>query len=175
MNSEKKAYQVIVSVSIAIFIFLTWLIYFKARSETNLVFMNCLPYCNAFFNSLTSVLLINGLIQIKKNRIDLHKKLMLLATVSSAFFLVSYIVYHNFHGDTKFVATGTIRGIYFFILISHIILSAIQVPLILSTLYLAFTGKTIKHKKVARITFPIWLYVSITGVLIFVFLNWFNQ
>ena len=100
---------------------------------------------------------------------------MFSATFTSALFLVSYITYHHFHGDTKFVAVGTIRPIYFGILISHILLSAIQVPLILSTLYLALTRKFVKHKKIARITFPIWLYVSVTGVVIFIMLSQFNH
>lgn len=175
MNSEKNIYKIILSLSLTIFIFLTWLIYFKPVAETSNSAIAYLPALNAFLNALTSILLVTGIILIKNNRIDLHKKFMLAATTSSAFFLISYITYHHFHGDTKFVATGIIRYTYFFILISHILLSALQVPLILSTLYLALSNKTEKHKKVARITFPIWLYVSITGVLIFVFLSWFNQ
>lgn len=174
MKSEKLAYKIILATSLAIFIFLTWLIYFKPAAETSSGFVAYLPELNAFLNALTSVFLISGIIFIKNNRIDLHKKSMLSATATSAVFLISYITYHHFHGDSKFLGVGSIRYLYFFILVSHILLSAIQVPLILSTLYLAFTGRTEKHKKVAKITFPIWLYVSITGVLIFVFLRFFN-
>jgi putative membrane protein len=100
---------------------------------------------------------------------------MLLATFTSALFLVSYIAYHHFHGDSKFLAQGWIRPVYFTILISHILLSVVQVPLILTTLYLAYSKNFVKHKKIAKITFPIWLYVSVTGVLIFIILKWFNE
>lgn len=175
MNSEKRAYQIIVLLSTVVFAFLIWLIYFKPVATTDAGFVNYLPFVNAFLNATTSVFLVLGFIFIKNHRIDLHKKMMMAATTTSALFLVSYIAYHHYHGDTKFLGTGIVRTIYFFILISHILLSAVQVPLILSTLYLAFTGKTVKHKKVARITFPIWLYVSVTGVLVVVFLRLFNQ
>jgi putative membrane protein len=174
MRSDKLAYKIIGILSALVFIFLTWLIYFKPAAETSSTFVSYLPILNAFLNSLTSIFLIFGYMFIRDNRIDLHKKMMLTATFTSFLFLISYITYHHFHGDSKFLGVGFVRIIYFFILISHIVLSAVQVPLILTTLYLAFTGNSIKHKKVARITFPIWLYVSITGVLIFIFLNLFN-
>ncbi len=174
MKNEKLAYKVIGLLSSIVFVFLIWLIYFKPAATTEASFVNYLPMLNAFFNFLTSVFLILGYIFIKNNRIDLHIKSMISATSTSALFLISYVLYHHYHGDSKFLGTGGIRYIYFFILISHIVLSAVQVPLILSTLYLAFTKNTQKHKKVARITFPIWLYVSVTGVLIFIFLRWFN-
>lgn len=174
MKSESTVYKIIILLSVTIFTFLTWLIYVKPAAETSSEIVNYLPILNAFLNALTSVFLIAGMVFIKNNRIDLHKKAMLSATMTSAVFLISYITYHHYHGDSKFLGTGLIRIVYFSILISHIVLSAIQVPLILSTLYLAFTGATAKHKKVARITFPIWLYVSVTGVLIFAILRFFN-
>jgi putative membrane protein len=174
MKSDSLAFKIIILLSILVFAFLTWLIYFKPSVETTSGLIYYLPALNAFLNSLTSLLLILGIVFIKNNRIDLHKKSMLGATLTSAVFLISYITYHYFHGDSKFQGSGLLRTIYFLILISHIVLSAVQVPLILSTLYLAFAGKTEKHKKVAKITFPIWLYVSVTGVLIFVFLRFFN-
>jgi putative membrane protein len=175
-TDDKKVFVIIGFLSFSVIDFLVWLIYFKPGADLSgeITWVASLPVLNAFLNTLTSIFLITGLTFIKQNKIDWHKKAMFAATGSSALFLVSYIAYHHFHGDTKFIATGTIRPIYFGILISHILLSAIQVPLILSTLYLALTKKFIRHKKVARITFPIWLYVSITGVLIFIILRWFN-
>jgi putative membrane protein len=101
-------------------------------------------------------------------------RLMFAALVSSALFFVSYVVYHNFHGDTKFTGTGAVRPAYFFILISHILLSAVAVPLILSSFYLSLAGRLALHKRVSRITFPVWLYVSVTGVLIFAMLKLFS-
>ena len=175
-QSEKKIFVVITLLSVSVLAFLVWLIYFKKGAGVNdeLSWINTLPSLNALLNSMTSVFLIAGLVFIKKNMTRWHIRSMLTATACSALFLISYITYHHFHGDTKFVAQGPIRSIYFFILISHILLSAVQVPLILSTLYLGLTKKFEKHRKIAKVTFPIWLYVSVTGVLIFIFLKWFN-
>ncbi len=175
-SSDRNVFAVIALLSVSVFSFLIWFIYFRhvANPESG-SWINFLPAINAFFNTLTSIFLITGLAFIKQNNIEWHKRFMLAATASSALFLVGYITYHHFHGDTKFIATGTIRLVYFSILISHILLSAVQVPLILSTLYLGLTKKFVKHKKIAKITFPIWLYVSVTGVLIFVILGWFNS
>lgn len=176
-NSDKKVFGIIGVLSFSILAFLTWLIYFKPGADLagEVLWVNSLPALNAFLNSLTSIFLVVGLVFIKKNKVDWHKRAMFAATTTSALFLLSYITYHHFHGDTKFVATGLIRPVYLGILISHILLSAVQVPLILSTLYLALTKNFVKHKKVARVTFPIWLYVSVTGILIFIFLKFFNR
>lgn len=175
-NADKKIFISIILVSLFVILFLVWLIYFKPAatvSEEN-AWVLSLPALNAFLNTLTSVFLVTGLVFIRQNKIDWHKKFMFAAVVSSALFLISYVTYHHFHGDTKFVATGIIKPVYFGILISHILLSIVQVPLILTTLYLAMTKKFALHRRVARITFPIWLYVSVTGVLIFIILRIFN-
>lgn len=175
MNSEKTVFSVIGLLSAAVIGFLFWLIYFKTGvAVDNQGWVSNLPAVNALLNTLTATLLVIGYIFIKKNRRDLHTKAMLAATFTSACFLISYVIYHHFQGDTKFLATGMIRPIYFFILITHILLSIVQVPLILTTLYLAFVKNFTRHKKIARITFPIWLYVSVTGVLIFIILKSFN-
>lgn len=175
MNSEKTIFAVIGFLSVAILSFLFWLIYFKTGSNINGEgWVSYLPALNAFLNALTATFLITGYVSIRLNDIELHKKLMFAATTTSAFFLLSYVTYHHYQGDTKFLAVGLIRPIYFFILITHILLSIVQVPLILTTLYLAFTKQFVRHKKFARVTFPIWLYVSTTGVLIFIILKSFN-
>ncbi len=175
MRSENTVFGIIGLLSAAVIGFLFWLIYFKTGANVgDNGWVSSLPGLNAFLNALTATFLVTGFYAIKKNDRALHTKLMLAATLTSACFLLSYVTYHHYQGDTKFLATGWIRPVYFFILITHILLSIVQVPLILSTLYLAFTKKFQKHKKVARYTFPIWLYVSVTGVLIFVILRWFN-
>lgn len=175
-SNDINVYIIIGFLSFTVLAFLFWLIYVKTASAPvgEVSWINSLPALNAFFNTLTSIFLITGYTLIKQNKIEWHKRFMYLATVTSALFLVSYITYHHYHGDTKFIGTGTVRTVYFGILISHILLSIVQVPLILTTLYLGITKKFVKHKKVARITFPIWLYVSVTGVLIFVILKWYN-
>ena len=98
-------------------------------------------------------------------------RFMICAFVSSGLFLISYIIYHHFHGDTQFLGVGAIRPIYFIILISHISLAIVALPMILITFFFALTGQFIVHKKVARITFPIWMYVSVTGVVVFLLLH----
>ncbi|MBP9681465.1 MAG: DUF420 domain-containing protein [Bacteriovorax sp.] len=174
-KSDKNVFTLIIFLSLGVLVFLVWLIYFKPEANPQSSgWVSSLPALNAFLNTLTSIFLVAGRAFIKQNNIKWHKRLMFTATGTSAFFLISYITYHHFHGDTKFMATGLIRYFYFSVLISHILLSAVQVPLILSTLYLGLTQKFTKHKKVARITYPIWLYVSVTGVLIFILLRWFN-
>lgn len=169
--SVPKAIGVILLVSGAAFLFLIWLIYFRETADETAAWVTNLPAVNAFLNSLSTILIISGFIAIKKRQYIKHMKLMLTAFVSSSLFLISYLVYHNFVGDTPFPGQGFIRPVYFTILISHIVLSAFVVPLVLTSYYLAFSGKFKAHRKVSRWTFPIWLYVSVTGVVIFFVLN----
>ncbi len=176
LKSEKKSIIAIITLSVIVFAFLVWWIYAKETGHTqNRGMVEFLPYLNSFLNAMTSLFLILGLKAIKRGNKELHKKLMLGAGSLSATFLISYLLYHHFHGDTKFIATGAIRVSYFVILISHVLLSMAQVPLILFTFFLAFKGKWALHKRVAKITFPIWLYVSVTGVVIFIFLKFLNH
>jgi len=128
-----------------------------------------LPLVNASLNLVTTVLLILGLFLILNKKRALHKNVMLTSFGTSAAFLVSYIIYHWFKsGPKKYI--GEYPEIYFFILITHIILAAIIIPLALITLYRGWTNSLPKHKKIARVTMPIWLYVSVTGVVIYVML-----
>jgi putative membrane protein len=133
-----------------------------------------LPAVNAACNAVSTVLLILGMLAIKKgNRLG-HERLMKSAFVSSSLFLIGYIVYHSFHGDTPFRGTGPIRPVYFTILISHIVLSVVAFPLVLFTFAVALKNNLVLHKRVARYTFPLWLYVSFTGVAIFLMLKHFQ-
>src|SRR6187402_1318866 len=118
---------------------------------------------NAAINSTVSVLLLLGLIAVKNKRYLLHKKIMLSAIILSCLFLVSYICHHLFTGETKFSGEGNIRYVYYFILGTHILLAAIILPFILFTAYRSMIGEFAKHKKLARITWPIWFYVAVTG------------
>ena len=122
---------------------------------------------NAVVNSLVTLLLLAGLAAVKAKKFTLHKNIMLTAIVLSVLFLVSYIGHHLFAGETKFGGTGAIRTIYYVILITHIPLAAIILPFILFTAYRALTGEYSKHMKLARYTWPLWLYVSITGVVVY--------
>jgi putative membrane protein len=126
---------------------------------------------NAVVNSMVTLLLAAALIAVKLRKLLLHKRLMLCAMVLSIIFLVSYICHHLFAGDTKYGGEGSIRYFYFFILITHIFLAAIILPFILFTAYRALISEWPQHKKLARITWPIWFYVSMTGVLVYLFIS----
>jgi putative membrane protein len=157
---------VILALSAAIAGFLIWLIYFKGRvAEPEWVLS--LPAMNAVFNSLSAICLILGFINIRRRKRVVHMRFMVSATVFSALFLVSYITYHYFHGDTLFPASSPVRPFYLTLLASHILASMIALPLILLTLWYATRSQFRFHKKVARWTFPIWLYVSVTGVIVY--------
>ncbi len=129
-----------------------------------------LPTINATLNTISAILLVIGYVQIRQRKIDTHKKCMLAAFGVSVLFLISYCIYHANVGSKSFTRQGWIRPIYFTILVSHIILAFTIVPLALRTLYLAWREKFDKHRRIAKITFPIWLYVSVTGVLIYLML-----
>ena len=122
---------------------------------------------NAAINSTVSVLLLLGLITVKSKKYLLHKRIMITAIILSCLFLVSYICHHLFTGETKFGGEGTIRYIYYFILGTHIVLAAIILPFILFTAYRSMIGEFARHKKLARITWPIWFYVAVTGVVVY--------
>ena len=125
---------------------------------------------NASLNALALVLIISGLLAIKRGNEELHKKLMLSAAAVSAIFLVSYLAYHLNGEPVKYQGEGALRIVYFTILISHVILAAIQVPLIILSILWGLQNKRAKHLKVAKITAPIWLYVSFTGVIVYLML-----
>ena len=169
-----RAMAAIVALSVAVVAFLFWLIYFKGRAGYRSDAIAALPAVNAGLNALATIFLVTGYLAVRRRRYMLHVKLMFAALASSTLFFVSYVIYHNYHGDTKFLATGPIRPIYFFVLITHIVLSVIAVPMILTSLYLSLSGRLATHKRVSRWTLPVWLYVSVTGVLIFVLLKVFN-
>ena len=155
-----------VALSVAIASFLIWLIYFKGKVAAP-EWVQGLPAANASFNSLSAVCLVLGYINIRRGNRVTHMRFMLAATVFSALFLVSYVTYHFFHGDTLFPGTGWIRPVYFFILITHIGLSMVALPLILAALWYGLSSQFRFHRRVARWTFPIWLYVSVTGVIVY--------
>ena len=129
-----------------------------------------LPAVNATLNGLSALLLIGGYTQIKRGRQDLHKRFMVAALVTSALFLACYLVYHYHIGSKPFLGTGPVRIVYFTILISHVILAAAIVPLIIMTALRAFREDFTRHVAIARWTFPLWMYVSVTGVIVYLML-----
>ena len=127
------------------------------------------PHINAILNSITTFLLIIAYFFIKRKKIQLHKKTMLGAFATSTLFLITYVIYHWFKsGPTEYM--GEWETLYFFVLITHILLAAIILPLAMLTLYRGWTMNIAKHRKIAKITLPLWLYVSITGVIVYLML-----
>ena len=122
---------------------------------------------NAGINSLVSLLLIAGLLTAKSGKWQMHRKIMMTAMILSALFLVSYILHHLFAGDTKFGGEGWIRPVYYIILITHILLAGGSLPFILFTAYRALSGRYPEHAKLAKKVWPVWFYVSLSGVIVY--------
>ena len=133
-----------------------------------------LPTVNALLNGTAGVLLAIGWTCIRRGRVDAHRRCMLAAFTASCLFLVSYVVYHAQAGSRPFTGQGLARSVYFAILITHVVLAAAIVPLALVTLRRALGGDYVRHRRIARWTFPVWMYVSITGVVIYLMLyHWY--
>jgi putative membrane protein len=129
------------------------------------------PALNATLNAIAAVLLTAGWINIRRRNVAAHRACMLAAFGASTLFLVSYVIYHARAASVPFTGQGWIRPVYFFILITHIVLAAVIVPLALTTIYRALRGELWRHKRIARVTLPVWLYVSVTGVLVYLMLH----
>jgi uncharacterized membrane protein YozB (DUF420 family) len=129
-----------------------------------------LPAVNATLNAVSGILLLAGYLLIRARRIDEHRRCMIAACAASTLFLVSYVTYHAQVGSVRFTRGGLVRPLYFSILITHVILAAAVLPLAVVTLTRGLKGRFASHRKIARWTLPIWLYVSITGVLVYVLL-----
>lgn len=170
----KRDISLLAVASLGVLGFLLWLLYYRSPTGQKISWVSYLSLLNSILNLTTACLLIAGRRAIKKNQTKTHVKLMLSAVCLSLCFLISYIIYHYYHGETRFLGVETIRYIYFSVLISHLILAAALIPLIFSTLYFAATKNFSFHLKIARITFPVWLYVALTGVVIYIMLTFFN-
>ncbi|MBL0059627.1 MAG: DUF420 domain-containing protein [Elusimicrobia bacterium] len=129
-----------------------------------------LPALNALLNTASAVFLLIGLLCIRAKKIAAHRAAMGAAVLTSALFLVSYLYYHAHHGVTRFTGTGVVRFLYLSLLLTHTVLAMVAAPLVLATLALALRGRFETHRRVARWTWPVWMYVSVTGVMIYFFL-----
>ncbi len=167
-EQEKKYKKIITLLSIVLPLAIVALFGVKIPNATPLTF---LPPIYATINGLTAILLIVAIIAIKKGNRKLHERLNTLAIACSVVFLVMYIAYHITADSTKFEGEGIIKYVYFFILITHIILSIVVIPFVLITFMRAKLGKFPNHKKIAKFTFPLWLYVAISGVIVYVMIS----
>jgi putative membrane protein len=151
--------------------FLLWLLYVHHASAGFVGRFTFLPALNAILNGSAAVALGFGFYFIRHRNIPAHRNSMITAFAFSSLFLVSYIANHAIHGDTIFPGHGGVRNLYLTILASHVILSIVALPMVLTTFFFSLTGRFAMHRRIARITFPIWLYVSVTGVVVFLFLR----
>ncbi|MEZ4858874.1 MAG: DUF420 domain-containing protein [Flavobacteriaceae bacterium] len=141
-------------------------ILFKVKIP-NVAPLSFLPPIYAIINGITAIVLIIAIIKIKKGHREMHERLIKFAMVLSVLFLVMYVAYHMTSDSTSYGGAGIIKYVYYFILISHILLSVTVIPFVLVTYVRAITGRFPQHKKIAKITFPIWLYVAVTGVIVY--------
>ncbi|MBS1536813.1 MAG: DUF420 domain-containing protein [Bacteroidetes bacterium] len=169
--SEQSLSVVIYSLTIVVVALVSFLIYFPQTLSLGKIDVSMLPKLNAFINGTCACLLSIGYIFIRQRKFKQHKTVMLSAFILSCLFLVSYITYHSQAPSTHFGGEGMIKAVYFFILITHIVLAAVIVPLALFTISRSWRGEFAKHKKIARWTLPIWLYVTITGVVVYLMIS----
>ncbi len=169
-KNDRRAKQLIFAVSIVIFLAIVLLDRVKLDMGPGFD-EHIFATINAFINSTVSLLLLGGLYTARTGRYTTHKYIMLTCIVLSSLFLVSYIGHHLFSGETKFGGEGNVRYLYYFILITHIILAAIILPFILFTAYRALILENAAHRKLARITWPIWFYVALSGVAVYMFIS----
>jgi putative membrane protein len=168
IRKEKKFNRLITGVSIVIPLVVA--ILFGVRLP-NVEPLSFLPPIYATINGLTALLLIVAVLAIKNGKRKLHQNIMTTCILLSCLFLIMYVAYHMTSESTAFGGEGMIRYVYFFILISHIVLSIVIIPLVLKTYARAYLEKFESHRKIARITFPIWLYVAVTGVIVYVMIS----
>lgn len=183
-KNDKKARLFIYTVSFVVFAAVVFLS--KYKLDVDLGFnVHVFAKANAVINSIVAVLLLAGLFTVKQKKYGLHKKIMLTAISLSVLFLLSYIAHHLLAGDTRYgdlnhdgiisidekTLAGNLRMVYYFILITHIPLAAIVLPFILFTAYRALTGEYEQHKKLVRITWPLWFYVAVTGVVVYLMIS----
>ena len=160
----------VIAISVVASLFLCWLVYYHAPADVTDTHLLFLPALNAFLNALSAVALVTGFSFIRGRRVSEHRAAMSTAFVFSCLFLVTYITNHALHGDMRFEGPEAIRYVYFPLLISHIGLSVVALPMILITFFLSLSGRFPAHRRLARFTFPIWLYVSVTGVIVYAML-----
>jgi putative membrane protein len=160
----------IIGISAAACAFLFWLVYYHTPTDVTHSHLLFLPALNAVFNTACTVALLIGFRHIWQGRINQHRNAMFVAFLFSCLFLVSYIANHALHGEQRFHGTGWLHPVYIGILITHVFLSIVVLPMILVTFFFSLSGRISMHRRLAHYTFPIWLYVSVTGVIVYAML-----
>lgn len=169
--SPRGAVFAILAISVVASLFLFWLIYLHPAADSAGTQFAFLPALNAILNGLSATALLIGYTFIRSRRISAHRAAMFTAFGFSTLFLISYIAHHALHGDVRYPLHAALRTPYLVLLASHIILAVIALPMVLTTFFFSLSGRIPMHRKIARWTFPIWLYVSVTGVITYVMLR----
>ena len=170
-QQEAKVKSWIIGLSIAVPLAVAVLLFMPTKFTSLGGWVYFLPHLNAVINTAASVPLILGLVFIKQKKYPLHGATMTVAFILGAIFLVSYVIYHGAAESTTYGGEGSIRSVYYFVLISHILFAAIALFAILFAYYYGYTNQRDKHRKVVKYAFPIWLYVSVTGVIVYLMIS----
>jgi len=170
---DKKIFRWILAISVIVF-GLVVVLYNLPKAENIPAFVKYLPGLNATINGTCTILLLISLYQIKLKNIQLHKKLNILTFALSAVFLLSYVTFHSFGIETKY-PQNSLRPVYLFILLTHIVCAALVLPLVLLSFHKGLTGQVESHRKLTRWSFPIWLYVTLTGVVVYFMISPYYQ
>jgi putative membrane protein len=171
LNSDKGIIRWISLIAVIVPVVVAILLFMPSKIDVASDWVYFLPHLNAVINSAATVALIAGVVYIKKGNIDYHRAAMTAAFGLGAIFLVSYVIYHATAESTTFGGQGWIRPVYYFILITHIVFAAVALFPILLAYYYGYTDQRIKHKKVVKFAFPIWLYVTVTGVVVYLMIR----
>jgi putative membrane protein len=173
---KQRNYTPLVAILTVVIVALVAILFFLPAYEGEIGFdVKLLPLLNAIFNSFTFLALVVALTAIKRKNIKMHRAFIGLAFLSTTLFLVSYVTYHYLTESTKYGGEGILRGIYFFVLLTHIVLAVVVVPLALLSAVRGMTNQLEKHRKIAKWTMPIWLYVSFTGVVVYLMISPYYQ
>ena len=172
IQNDKGFFWIVLGISLVVPAVVIVLRFLPEQLRPNALFAVHLPAANAVINSMVTVTLLTGYVIIKRTKNKIwHRFFMLSSLILSCCFLVSYIVYHTVMPHTNYCGEGWMKYFYFFILITHIGLAALNLPMVLYTVYFSTSGKIEKHRRIARWTFPLWLYVSVTGILVYLLIS----
>lgn len=170
-SNEKSMLRWITVISVLVPIVVAVLLFMPSKVDLGVEWVYFLPHLNAVINSVASVALVAGVFFIKSGNVSYHRTMMTIAFILGAIFLVSYVIYHGAAESTSFGGQGWIRSVYYFLLITHIILAAVALFPILLAYYYGYSGKLDKHRKIVRYAYPIWLYVTVTGVIVYLMIK----
>jgi putative membrane protein len=171
-HENDRRYLVLISVlSVVVPLLVAFLIFMPQTGKLGDLEVSFLPKLHAVLNSLTAIALVSGYYFVKNKHVRYHRYAMVTAFLLSSFFLISYVIYHYQAAPTTYGGEGVLRSFYYFILLTHIVLAVVIVPLVLLSIYFGWSNQVQRHRQISRWTFPLWLYVAITGVLVYVLIS----